>query len=646
MEFDQKGEHQGIHLSTQDRPRRWIHQALRPVAVIFILAALWNVQYFRNNSMGLQEDKSPDIDFKWESITPSKQLIYHSCEGEYECARLEVPMDWNRTDGLGATVAIAIIRLPAKVPVTDVRYGGAILLNPGGPGGSGVSLVLTEGKDVQKTVDFQKPPGDPEAQSTAKYFDIVSFDPRGVNNTTPSFSCFADSETRRAWTLQSNTEGNLDSSNVSFNNLWARAIAFGETCSTHGAGVGDSEWIARFMNTPMVVADMVEIVERLAEWREKETGRLLMNRAKIPVQQQRDIRLRNQWRRGEEKLLYWGFSYGSVLGATFAAMQPGRIHRLVVDGVCDSRDYYAGNWLTNLQDADSTLQKFFEYCHEAGPESCPLAQNELHATREVYDNILADISNNPVSVPGSMTRGPDIITYSDVRAMAMQSLYKPMILFPTMATLLADLSKRNGSSFADFKAEDRKSIREPVYNPEVLPGILCTDGRDIHGMAKEEFKEYWQILQNQSQAMGNEWATIRLACAGWNVRPQWPFGGSFIQNTSHPLLFIGNSYDPVTPVRNAVAMSSGFSDSVVLQQNSLGHCSIAAPSECTANLVRLYFQTGELPPPGTICEVDERPFGLPGVKGVQAGCQRDRSSDFGMMGNGLLLPQISPFTFT
>ncbi|KAJ6084640.1 hypothetical protein N7486_011440 [Penicillium sp. IBT 16267x] len=528
-------------------------------------------------------------------------------------------MDWNRTDGQGATVAIAIVRLPAKVPVTDLRYGGPVILNPGGPGGSGVSLVLEDGKNVQKVVDFQKSPEDTEAQSRAKYFDVVSFDPRGVNNTTPPFSCFANSEARRAWKLQSDTEGNLDSSDASFNNLWARAIAFGETCSTHGSGAGDSEWIGRFMNTPPVVADMVELVERHAEWREKETSRLLRKGMKVSIQTERDIRLRNKWQKGEEKLLYWGFSYGSILGATFAAMQPGRIHRLVVDGVGDSRDYYAGNWLTNLQDADSTLQKFFEYCHEAGPESCPLALDNLHATTEGYYNILADMASNPVAVPGSMTRRPDIITYSDVHAMVFQSLYKPMTLFPTMARLLADLSQRNGSTFADFKAKDLKATREPGYNPEAQSGVLCSDGRDIHRIAKDEYREYWQTLQNQSQAIGNEWATIRLPCAGWNVRPEWPFDGSFIQNTSHPLLFIGNSYDPVTPVRNAVNMSAGFSDSVVLQQNSLGHCSLAAPSECTANLVRLYFQTGELPPPDTICEVDKRPFGLPGVQDFQAG---------------------------
>jgi len=55
-------------------------------------------------------------------------------------------------------------------------------------------------------------------------------------------------------------------------------------------------------------------------------------------------------------------------------------------------------------------------------------------------------------------------------------------------------------------------------------------------------------------------------------------------------------------------MSKRFPGSTVLEQNSEGHCSISAPSLCTAKYVRRYFETGEVPPPGTICEADMKPF--------------------------------------
>jgi hypothetical protein len=70
--------------------------------------------------------------FSWDDITPSKSLEYHDCGDGFQCTRLEVPMDYNRGDTTrGRKFALAVVRIPAKVPIDDPRYGGAMLINPG-----------------------------------------------------------------------------------------------------------------------------------------------------------------------------------------------------------------------------------------------------------------------------------------------------------------------------------------------------------------------------------------------------------------------------------------------------------------------------------------------------------------------------------
>ncbi|KAI9843251.1 MAG: hypothetical protein M1837_006540 [Sclerophora amabilis] len=519
------------------------------------------------------------------------------------CARLEVPLDWNRTDGEGHRVAIALTKLPAKVPVTDPRYGGPVLINPGGPGGSGVYLVLREGKLIQRIIDSQASVSSSDTSSSpdggAKYFDVIGFDPRGVNNTTPVFSCFPDAFSRQVWGLESHAEGLLGSSENSFANLWARSQALSHGCSRMAAsGEGAETELSQFMNTSPVARDMLEMIERHGEWRALEAKALVTGHApwfrddtsrKIPSYDRDSVLERTKWRKGQEKLLYMGFSYGTILGATFAAMYPDRIGRAVIDGVGDADDYYRGGWLTNLNDSDLILDQFCKYCHEAGPGRCALYTGKSSDDiKSFFESIVASMKGNPLAVEASRTRGADIITFTDVKALIKDALYKPLDRFSMMAELLADISRGNGTPFADHKSTQRtiscstpevggegKVYPETCGIPqdarfEVPAAILCSDGESLAGMTPESYKGYWQILQNQSSLIGDSWAHIKMPCTGWTIRPKWRFNGPISGNTSHPLLIIGNTFDPVTPLGNAHKAAQSFNGSVVLQQDSEG----------------------------------------------------------------------------
>lgn len=233
-------------------------------------------------------------------------MNYVPCFGKFQCTRLDVPMDYNSTDENGSRVNIAIIRYPAPIPVTDPRYAGAVLINPGGPGGSGVVTVLGYGERLSKIVN---PESSLALDSDAKFYDIISWDPRGVNNTTPKLDCFPNSVASDIFNYQSEAEGNDGSSYTGFSTAWARRKAVATGCS-------DREEISKHMNTPVVVADMVEIIERHAEWRSKEAESLLESKqgqvstaGKVGshTDSRESVLTRTQWRKGEEKLNYWGY---------------------------------------------------------------------------------------------------------------------------------------------------------------------------------------------------------------------------------------------------------------------------------------------------------------------------------------------------
>lgn len=563
--------------------------------------------------------------FRWSDISPSKELEYHDCYDKFQCARLELPMDYNGTDTAENKVAIAIIRQPAKVHVSDPHYGGAILVNPGGPGGSGVAKVLYHGELIQQIVDSDRTPS--EWSESDKYFDIIGFDPRGINHSTPVLSCFQDNFARQVWALQSEAEGILGSSGGSLRIAWRRARALADGCSSRLDG--SNQTLLEHVNTTPVAADMAEIIERHGQWREKqgqEAQRAHNTAHKCHTNS--EIVSRTRWNKGHEKLLYWGFSYGTVLGSTFAAMYPERVGRIALDGVVNAEEYYHGPWTGNLRDTDHILEKLFIYCDEAGPEQCRFWRTGgPQAIQAAYEKLLHDIWDDPLSVVGDQRRGPEIITWSDLKMVVKDALYQPLIFGPIMAELLQDITNGTGSVFADYKEKKRtpacrsnacivdgpfsEACTSPGWNElEATSAVLCTDAEGIGSFTEDEFRAYWEQLQGQSSSMGDYWAQTRLDCAGWRKRAKWRFAGPFAANTSHPILWIGNTYDTVTPLWNARHMSDQFPGSVVLQQDSEGHCSLTAPSLCTAKAVRMYFQTGALPSHGMVCLPEIKPFGL------------------------------------
>ncbi|KAH7361055.1 prolyl aminopeptidase-like protein [Rhexocercosporidium sp. MPI-PUGE-AT-0058] len=543
---------------------------------------------------GVSGVKAGVAGWKWGEIQPSKDLVWYQCYGQYDCARLEVPLDWqDPTDLRRAT--IAIIRYNAT---DQTNYNGPVFINPGGPGGSGVWFVKRLAPYYQLVV--------------GKNHDIISFDPRGVGATSPQISCWNASSASTSsllWDLQEPPV--LDAHPGTIYDSYAHAAAFSQQCATQLGAT------ARFVSTPSVARDMLQIMEKL----------------------------------GESKLKYWGFSYGTFLGTTFASLFPDKVGRMVNDGNVDARDYVSGAGTHFLQDTDTVMNSFYTFCHLAGPTACAFYDSTPEDIEIRLSSLLADIRKHPIIVPASpsLNSRPEVVSYSKVQRLITSALYRPLVMFPSLAQAFAALEAGNGRPFLDLTSQGgeelplcQKHLDDPSHPGNPVPeaeasadaskAIMCSDGALIPG-GVEEFETYVGKLMELSKSAGASMASMVMGCVGWKVRANWQYTGPFEGNTSHPILFIANTADNVTPLRSTLANSGGFPGSVVMIQDSYGHTSLSCPSRCTARTIRSYFQDGSLPSNGTVCPADVVPFEPwelnPGSKSLTSG-DDDEKLDFAL----------------
>lgn len=275
-----------------------------------------------------------DKEFNWDSIKPTKDLVYHNCYGgDFKCARLAVPLNWqNKSDS--RTAAIAIRTLPATVSVNDPSFAGSVLTNPGGPGESGVNFAGVFAFPLQTLIDK---PG-------RRHYEIVSFDPRGAGRTTPQSNCFSDAQHRDIWGIEYRGaggftgvgHGSLSRGSMAF--MLAMNEAFASHCIETEAKFGQA---MAYVNTPSVARDMVEIVDRIHDLYHRGNGtgsNGITPSENIPAGNEDSINGNGKLPR----IQYMGFSYGTFLGNTFASLFPGRVGRMVLDGILDANDYATG----------------------------------------------------------------------------------------------------------------------------------------------------------------------------------------------------------------------------------------------------------------------------------------------------------------
>ncbi|KAJ7265165.1 hypothetical protein C8J57DRAFT_1718426 [Mycena rebaudengoi] len=503
--------------------------------------------------------------FLWDQLTPSQDLEWVQCYSTFQCTRLEVPLDYS--DPNVGTAALAIIRLPANV--SEAQYRGPLLFNPGGPGGSGVDSLVANGPSFQAVLGSQ-----------SNQYDIVSFDPRGelseypfhlmpllsgcadsgVRYSTPIAAFFETDAERALWNAAA-PFASLNASSDAIPQAWGRAHLLGAIAAQR-----DASQILKYLTTDNVARDMLQITQKF----------------------------------GFEKLQYYGISYGSVLGATFAALFPDKVERILIDGVLDPDSWFSANWTIDVTDTDKALQTFFDGCAAAGPDLCAFYKPTVVEIADRLTALTASIRTQPI--PVLTPAGYGLVDYSLLRLSVLEALYRPFSLFPTLARGLAALENGDGSMLYSisqeptFQCDCANNTASPPTDDSTV-AIECGDAIEVTDSI-EEVTEFYQNAVKTSQF------------AEFSVYREDRFKGPVAAaNTSFPLLLVTTTADPITPKAEALKTQAGFPGSVLLTQDGPGHTSLSAPSLCTTGYFRQYFLNGILPPPETVCPVDATLFG-------------------------------------
>jgi pimeloyl-ACP methyl ester carboxylesterase len=484
----------------------------------------------------------------------------HSDLGPFQCGTVQVPLDYDQPNG--ATISLALVRLPASDPANRI---GSLFLNPGGPGGSGVDFALFAGPFLYN-------------DSVRAHFDLVGFDPRGIGRSTalrcfgtpkqwgPYFTPFAFPSTSAEEVQWMNADLYLDSS-----------------CAQRGGKIADH------MSTANVARDLDQLRQAV----------------------------------GDMELTYAGVSYGTMIGQTYANMFPSNVRALIIDGVLDPIAWTTGSgdastvpFSTRLHSdigAQATLHEFFRLC-DAG--TCAFGPNSATRFRALGDKLKAHplVLTNP---DGSSFE----LNYSVFIGATLGAMYDSLSwedFAGTLAALEAATAAPATTNAAKLGARLQAYLGVPSYiakrgfphysnQVEGFPAVACADSDNPDSYSA------WSAAGAAADAsgyFGRLWTWASSICAAWPRGDSDRYSGPWNAWTANPVLVIGNEFDPATRYQGAVTASTLLPNSRLLTVHAWGHTSLFR-SQCADEVAADYLVNLVLPPEGTVCEQDHVPFSGP-----------------------------------
>ncbi|MFI6375275.1 alpha/beta hydrolase [Streptomyces sp. NPDC050546] len=434
-------------------------------------------------------------------------------------------------DPKGETIGIELIRVRTTGDAS--QRIGSLIFNFGGPGGSGVTTL----------------PGFAEDYGTLRTrYDLVSFDPRGVGRSDPVI-CENDQQ--------------LDA-------------FFQED------------------GTPDDTAERTELLDNTKDFNdacEQNSEKVLPHVRTTDAA--RDLDLMRQVL-GDDKLHYFGFSYGTELGGVYAHLFPKRIGRAVFDAVVDPTKNPEQGSLGQAGGFQLAMDNFAEDC-VSKTEECPLGDSAQNVKDRIA-TLLKDLDSKPI--PGVFPRQ---LTQTAATSGILQALYS-QDLWETLTEGLKQAYDGDGGILMLLSDSMNGRSENGEYDNSVaaLTAISCADAKPRYDTAYVEGK--LPEFRAASPLFGEALAWGMIGCTDWAVagaadHPDVSAPGSA------PILVVGNTGDPATPYEGARKMvdALGKGVGVELTYRGQGHGAYDSKNKCVLDAVNGYLLDGKVPPTGTVC---------------------------------------------
>jgi pimeloyl-ACP methyl ester carboxylesterase len=452
---------------------------------------------------------------------------------DIQCARLTVPLDYAKPDG--TTITLGLLRHKATDAGSRI---GSLVVNPGGPGASG--MVAAAG--------LIKPTS---SSDLGKRFDLVGFDPRGIGASEPVVHCLTDQErdTDRA------DDSEADGSPQGVLKQEAQEKDFAAKCAQR---TDDGTGMLANLGTRDVVKDLDVLRSVL----------------------------------GDEKLTYLGYSYGTRIGSTYAEAFPKNVRAMILDGAVDPEQDAVESLVAQGQGFGTAFTQFAKSC--TAQQDCALGSDPAAAVK-AFQDLVRPLIDFPVPVGDGRK-----LSYEDATTGVIQALYQQS-LWDALNTGLNELKQQRGATLeklADIYNE-RDSSGKYGTTQDAFTAIRCVDDPRVTDpavilKAQEEYVKVAPFLDD-----GRPASAARDACAFWPVpntsEPHVPNVEGLAKT-----LVISTTNDPATPYQAGVNLARGLKGALLTFEGTQ-HTVFLQGVACVDEAGTDYLVDGTVPPDGKQC---------------------------------------------